>query len=119
VLRDLLQIVRPRGRVCPPGFLGGLEPVTGFNPIACLSTVPPLSFYGSALVLGTPGFPLAHVPLQQMIGRTEDGRYHAELVRVFGFHGIDTAHQVMEEGLAAGKMVVAVSWRSEGRGMPG
>jgi NADPH:quinone reductase len=109
VLRDSLQIVRTRGRVCQLGFLGGLEPVTDFNPIADLPTGVQLSFYGSAFVLGTPDFPLADIPLQQMIGKAENGRYYAKPVRVFGFDEIIKAHQAMEEGLAAGKMVVAVS----------
>jgi NADPH2:quinone reductase len=109
VLRDSLQLVRPRGRVCQLGFLGGLEPVTGFSPIADLPTGVQFSFYGSALVLGTPGFPLADIPLQHMIGKTEDGRCQAKPVRVFGFEEIVKAHRAMEEGLAAGKMVVAVS----------
>lgn len=66
-------------------------------------------FDGSAFVLGTPGLPLADIPLQQMISKAEDGRYHAKPVRVLGFEEIVKAHQAMEEGLAAGKMVVAVS----------
>jgi NADPH2:quinone reductase len=109
VLRDSLQIVRPRGRVCQLGFLGGLEPLTDFKPIADLPTGVQLSFYGSAFVLGTPDFPLANIPLQQMIGKAENGRYHAKPVQVFGFDEIIKAHQAMEEGLAAGKMVVAGS----------
>jgi NADPH:quinone reductase len=109
VLRDSLRTVRTRGRVCQLGYLGGLEPVTDFNPIADLPTGVQFSFYGSAFVLGTADFPLADIPLQQMIGKAEDGRYHAEPVRVFGFDEIVKAHQAMEEGLAAGKMVVAVS----------
>ena len=38
VLRDSLRIVRTGGRMCQLGFLGGLEPVTDFNPIADLPT---------------------------------------------------------------------------------
>ena len=53
VLRDSLRIVRPGGRVCQLGFLGGLEPVTDFDPITDLPTGVQLSFYGSAFVLGT------------------------------------------------------------------
>jgi NADPH2:quinone reductase len=109
VLRDSLLIVRTRGRVCQLGFLGGLEPVTDFNPIADLPTGVQLSFYGSAFVLGTESFPLADIPLQQMIANAEAGRYRAKPVRVFGFEEIVQAHQAMEEGQAAGKMVVAVS----------
>jgi NADPH:quinone reductase len=109
VLRDSLLIVRTRGRVCQLGFLGGLEPVTDFNPIADLPTGVQLSFYGSAFVLGTESFPLADIPLQQMIANAEAGRYQAKPVRVFGFEEIVQAHQAMEEGQAAGKMVVAVN----------
>ena len=109
VLRDSLRIVRPGGRVCQLGFLGGLEPVAGFNPIADLPTSVQFSFYGSAFVLGTESFPLADIPLQQMITKAEAGRYKAKPVRVFGFDQIVEAHRAMEEGLAAGKMVVAVN----------
>ena len=109
VLRDSLQIVRTRGRVCQLGFLGGLEPVTVFNPIADLPTGVQFCFYGSAFVLGTESFPLADIPLAEMIAKAEAGRYRAKPVRVFGFGEIVEAHRAMEEGLAAGKMVVAVN----------
>jgi NADPH:quinone reductase-like Zn-dependent oxidoreductase len=109
VLRDSLRIVRTGGRVCQLGFLGGLDPVAGFNPIADLPTGVQLSFYGSAFVLGTESFPLADIPLQEMITKAEAGRYQAKPARVFGFDEIIQAHQAMEEGLAAGKMTVAVN----------
>jgi NADPH:quinone reductase-like Zn-dependent oxidoreductase len=109
VLRDSLRIVRTKGRVCQLGFLGGLEPVADFDPIADLPTGVQLSFYGSAFVLGTDSFPLAGIPLQQMITKAEAGRYQAKPARVFGFEEIVQAHRAMEEGRAAGKMVVAVS----------
>jgi NADPH:quinone reductase len=108
VLRDSLQIVRTRGRVCQLGFLGGLEPVADFNPLTDLPTGVQLSFYGSAFVLGTECFPLAEIPLAGMIAKAEAGRYQAKPVRVFSFGEIVEAHRVMDEGLAAGKMVVTV-----------
>jgi NADPH:quinone reductase len=107
-LRDSLRLVRPRGRVCQLGFLGGLEPVTGFNPITDLPTGVQLSFYGSAFVLGTKDFPLTSIPLAEMIAKAEAGRYQAKPSQVFGFEEIVEAHRVMEQGLAVGKMVVAV-----------
>ena len=107
-LRDSLRITRPHGRVCQLGFLGGLEPVADFSPIADLPTSVQLSFYGSAFVLGTGAFPLSEIPLQAMIAKAEDGRYQAKPVRTFGFDEIVKAHQVMEEGQAGGKMVIAV-----------
>ena len=109
VLRDSLRIVRSRGRVCQLGFLGGLEPVDGFDPITDLPTGVQLSFYGSAFVLGTPGFPLADIPLQQLLDKAANGLYQAKPVRVFGFGQIVEAHRAMEDGAAAGKMVVSVS----------
>ncbi len=109
VLRDSLRVVRARGRVCQLGFLGGLEPVTAFDPIADLPTGVQLSFYGSAFVLGTQGFPLADIPLQRMLDKAAAGDYKARPVRVFSFDQITEAHRVMEEGAAAGKMVVTVS----------
>jgi NADPH2:quinone reductase len=60
-------------------------------------------------VLGTESFPLADIPLAEMIAKAEAGRYRAKPVRVFGFGEIVEAHRAMEEGLAAGKMVVAVN----------
>ena len=109
VLRDSMQIVRTRGRVCQLGFLGGLEPVAGFNPVTDLPTGVQFSFYGIAFVLGTDEFPLADIPLQEMITKAGTGRYKAKPARVFGFEEIVKAHRAMEEGQAAGKMVVAIS----------
>jgi NADPH2:quinone reductase len=60
-------------------------------------------------VLGTEGFPLADIPLQEMIAKAESGRYRAKPVKVFGFEEIVEARRAMEQGLAAGKMVVAVN----------
>jgi NADPH:quinone reductase-like Zn-dependent oxidoreductase len=108
VLRDSLRVVRPRGRVCQLGFLGGLEPVADFNPIADMPSGVQFSFYGSAFVLGTSKFPLAEIPLAEMIGKAEAGLYRAKPARVFGFDDIVEAHKVMESGLAGGKMTVSV-----------
>jgi NADPH:quinone reductase-like Zn-dependent oxidoreductase len=108
VLRDSLRTVRPRGRVCQLGFLGGLEPVADFNPIADLPSGVQFSFYGSAFVLGSSEFPLTEIPLAEMIGKAESGRYQAKPARVFGFEDIVEAHRVMESGLAGGKMTVSV-----------
>jgi NADPH2:quinone reductase len=109
VLRDSLQTVRTRGRVCQLGFLGGLDPVTDFNPLADLPTGVQLSFYGSTFVLGSQEFPLADIPLADMIAKAEAGTYQAKPARVFSFDEIVEAHRVMEAGQAGGKMVVAVN----------
>ena len=60
-------------------------------------------------MLGTEDFPLAGIPLAEMIAQAESGRDQAKPVRVFGFDEITEAHRAMEEGRAAGKMAVSVS----------
>jgi NADPH:quinone reductase len=108
VLRDSLRVVRPRGRVCQVGFLGGLAPVDGFDPLADLPSGVQLSFYGSAFVLGTADFPLDAIPLQEMIAKAEAGTYQARPSRVYGFGELPEAHRIMEAGTAGGKMVATV-----------
>ena len=75
VLRDSLQCVAPQGRVCQIGFLGGLDPVADFNPLADLPSGVSLSTFASAFVLGSDGFPIAEVPIQEIVGKAERGVY--------------------------------------------
>ncbi|MFF1868581.1 zinc-binding dehydrogenase [Kitasatospora herbaricolor] len=108
VLRDSLATVRPRGRVCQLGFLGGFEPVRDFDPITDLPSGVQLSFFGSAFVLGSPEFPLADVPLDAIYAQVESGALAAGPVRTFRFGEIVEAHRVLEAGEALGKMTVTV-----------
>jgi NADPH2:quinone reductase len=107
VLRDSLHVVRPHGRVCQVGFLGGLDPVEDFNPLADMPGGVQFSFFGS-FYLGESGYPLAAIPLAEMIAKAAAATYKAKPVRVFSFDTIVDAHRVMESGEAGGKMVVAV-----------
>jgi NADPH2:quinone reductase len=68
----------------------------------------PGGFFGSAFVLGTPEFPLAAIPLQDMIAKAEAGTYQAGPARVLGFGELAEAHRIMEAGTAGGKMVATV-----------
>jgi hypothetical protein len=54
--------------VCKLGFLGRLEPVGCFNPIADLPSGVHFSLYGGAFVLGTSQSP-AYIPLTEMSAR--------------------------------------------------
>ncbi|PKV89868.1 zinc-binding dehydrogenase [Streptomyces sp. TLI_146] len=108
VLRDSLATVRPRGRVCQLGFLGGFDPVRDFDPLTDLPTGVQLSFFGSAFVLGSPEFPLADVPLDAIYAKVESGALPPGPARIFRFDEIVEAHRVMEAGEALGKMTVMV-----------
>jgi NADPH:quinone reductase-like Zn-dependent oxidoreductase len=106
VLRDSLAATRTKGRVCQAGFLGGLGPVEDFLPIVDLPSGVQLSFFGS-FELGGESFPLAAVPLQEIVEKVEAGSYQAGPSRIFAFEEIADAHRVMERGEAGGKLVVA------------
>ncbi len=67
-----------------------------------------LSVFASALVTGTPDFPLSEIPFQRIVDRVESGVYRAEPARVFEFRQIRDAHRLMESGTANGKIVVCV-----------
>jgi NADPH:quinone reductase len=108
VLRDSLQCARPRGRVCQIGFLGGLEPVADFNPLADLPSGVGLSTFASAFVLGGEGFPISDVPIQEIVTKAERGVFAARPSRVFSFDQIVEAHRLVDAGTAGGKVVVTV-----------
>jgi NADPH:quinone reductase len=103
-----LAMVRPDGRVCLAGFLGGGKPLEAFNPLLQMPTGVHLSFFGSAFVFGSPEYPLSSIPLQFIIDRVADGTYHARPAAVFDFNQIQAAHRLMESSQANGKIVVRV-----------
>jgi NADPH:quinone reductase-like Zn-dependent oxidoreductase len=102
---DSLSMLRRGGRACLAGWLGGLDPITNFNPLLQMASGVYLTFFGS-FVFGTPGFPLSDVPLQQIADDVKHGRLKAKPARVFKFEDIREAHRAMEANEAKGKMVV-------------
>jgi len=109
VLRDSLQTVHLKGRVCLVGFLGGLEPISDFDPLLDLPSGVQLSTFASAFVLGDGYFPMTDVPLQKIIDKAAQGVFASKPVRVFKFDEIVKAHELMESGKAAGKLVVEIA----------
>ncbi|KAJ6513900.1 GroES-like protein [Mycena vitilis] len=103
-----LRLVQRGGRLCLAGFLGGLEPID-FNPLLQMASGVHFSFFGS-FVFGNSEFPLADVPLAELLELVASGKLEAEPKRVFEFgeSGVWEAHREMEAGQAAGKMVVVV-----------
>ena len=106
VLRDSLQAVRPTGRVCQAGFLGGLGPVADFLPAFDLPSGVQFSFFGS-FEIGSPAYPISAIPFQQIVTKAETGVYQAKPARVFAFEEISEADRLMESSQAGGKLVVA------------
>ncbi len=106
-LRDSLRALKPRGKLCQAGFLGGPDPIDGFNPMFDLPSDVALSFFGS-FALGGDGYPPDRIPLQTIVDRVAAGRYKAKPVRVFSFDAVADAHRVMESNAADGKLVVEV-----------
>jgi NADPH:quinone reductase-like Zn-dependent oxidoreductase len=107
-LRDSLRCTRRDGRVVQLGFLGGLDPLPQFNPIADLPTGVQLSFYASAFVLGSDTYPLAEIPLDDLFEEVASGRFRGGPTRVFSFEEIVEAHRILEQGTGGGKMVVTI-----------
>jgi NADPH:quinone reductase-like Zn-dependent oxidoreductase len=104
---DSLDMLRRGGSACLAGWLGGLDPIGDFNPLARMASGVNLNFFGS-FVFGTPGFPLSDVPLQDIARQVASGRLEAAPSHVFAFDEIHEAHRTMEAGEAGGKMVVVL-----------
>ncbi|MBV8754620.1 MAG: zinc-binding dehydrogenase [Hyphomicrobiales bacterium] len=102
---DSLAMVTRGGRVCLVGFLGGGGPLS-LEPVFQMPSSAQFSVFASALVTGTPDFPLAEIPFQAIVDRAAAGTYRAKPAKVFHFDEIQEAHRLMEAGAAGGKIVV-------------
>jgi NADPH:quinone reductase len=105
---DSLAMVRRGGHVNLVGFLGGGGPLT-LQPAFQIPSGVLLSVFASALVTGTPAFPLAEIPFQTIVDRVAAGTYKAKPARVFRLEAIQAAHRLMESANGpGGKLVVKV-----------
>lgn len=105
---DSLAMLRRGGHVCLAGFLGGGGPLQQLEPVFQIPSGRYLSVFASALVTGSPEFPLAEIPFQEIVQRIESGTYKAKPARVLRFDQIREAHRLVESGQANGKVVVLV-----------
>jgi NADPH:quinone reductase len=104
---DSLAMLRRGGRVCLVGFLGGGGQI-GIDPIFQIPSGRHLSAFASALVIGTPEFPVSDIPFQAIIERVAKRTYKAKPARIFRFEEIQEAHRIMEANEAGGKIVVCL-----------
>jgi len=102
---DSLATLKRGGHLCLVGFLGGGGPLS-LEPVFQMPSDRRFSVFASALVTGTPEFPLSEIPFQAIVERVEAGIYRAKPARVFRFEEIQEAHRLMESGEANGKIVV-------------
>jgi NADPH:quinone reductase len=102
---DSLATARRGGHVCLVGFLGGGGPLA-LEPVFQMPSGVHLSVFASALVTGTPAFPLSEIPFQAIVDRVARGLYKAKPAKVFRFDEIQDAHRLMEANGAGGKIVV-------------
>ncbi len=107
-LRESLGLIKPGGALCLAGFLAGMDPVEGFNPIFDVPSDVRLSFFGS-FVLGSEGYPTESIPMQSIVDGVSSGRYSARPAKVLPFEEIGEAHRLMESNEVEGKLVVEVS----------
>jgi NADPH2:quinone reductase len=107
-LRDSVRATRMGGRVCHAGFLGGGQPLEGFDPFSDLPNRVQLSFFAS-IHYGSPGYPLDEIPFQTIVERVESGDYKWAPAHVYRLDQIQDAHRLMDSGRAEGKIVVEVN----------
>jgi NADPH:quinone reductase len=101
---DSLAMLKRGGHVCLVGFLGG-GPLA-VEPVFQVPSGRHLTVFASALVTGTPEFPLGEIPFQTIVDRVAAGHYKAKPAKVFAFEDIQGAHRLMESNQAGGKIVV-------------
>jgi NADPH:quinone reductase len=104
---DSLAMLRRGGHVCLVGFLGGGGPLS-LEPVFQMPSGSHLSVFASALVTGTPEFPLSEIPFQTIVDRVAEGTYKAKPAKVLRFEDIQEAHRLMETNAACGKIVVRI-----------
>jgi NADPH:quinone reductase len=102
---DSLAMLRRGGRACLVGFLGGGGPLA-LEPVFQIPSGRQLSVFASALVTGTPEFPLSEIPFQTIVERVATGAYKAKPVQVLRFNQIQAGHRLLEANGAGGKIVI-------------
>ncbi len=105
---DSLAMLRRGGGACLVGFLGGGGPLS-IEPVFQIPSGRSLTVFASALVTGTPEFPLAEIPFQTIFDRVAGGVYKAKPAKIFRFDQIQHAHRLAESGRANGKIIVTVN----------
>lgn len=105
VLVESISLTRPGGRMLQAGWLGGLDPVTDFNPMVQMESGVHFSLFHSK-VLAQPDFPLSNIPFQEIVEKVERGAWDAKPTYVFEYKDIRKAHEILDSGDSGGKIVI-------------
>lgn len=105
VLLQSTKLINRGGRMVLAGWLGGLSPLSNFNPMLEMEAGVHFSLFNSR-ELGTPKLPLASIPLQAIIMKLEKSVWNAEPAKVFDYRDIIKAHGLLESHDAGGKIVI-------------
>jgi NADPH:quinone reductase len=108
-LLDSVGMVRRDGRVCVAGFLGGPEPLAGFDPVFQMKDGVHLSVFASARVYGSATYPLSEIPFQDFVDAAAAGELSAGPVKVYAMTELADAHRAIEQATLGGKAVVRVA----------
>ena len=98
---DSLQLVRRGGTVYVAGSLSGWL-IPNLKPIAMIPSGTKLTAFHSDNLKGSAGAAV----LQRVVHEVEVGAYRPNIDRVVGLDDIASAHQLMENNQATGKLVV-------------
>jgi NADPH:quinone reductase len=104
---DSLAMLKRGGHACVVGFLGGGGPLS-LEPVFQIPSGRQLTVFASAVVTGTPEFPLSEIPFQAIVDRAAAGLYKAKPTKVLRFEDIQEAHRLAESNAAGGKIVIRV-----------
>jgi len=102
---DSLAMLKRGGHACLVGFLGGGGPLS-LEPVFQIPSGRHLTVFASAVVTGTPEFPLSEIPFQAIVDRAAAGLYKTKPAKVFRFE--DIQERLAESSEAGGKIVVRV-----------
>ena len=102
---DSVAMLKRGGHACVVGFLGGGGPLS-LEPVFQIPSGRHLTVFASAVVTGTPEFPLSEIPFQAIVDRAAAGLYKARPAKVFRFEEIQEAHRLAESSEAGGKIVI-------------
>ena len=106
-VKDTLKAVKPWGRVCVIGLLGGAPVLENFGLMSDLPNTVQLSFFASGL-LGSEQMPFSASPLQWVVEQVENKKMPSLLSKTYELDQIREAHSTIESNRSLGKSVVRI-----------